>query len=395
LAGRLLNPGTGFIGWAGVVGNNGTSGANCGAQALPTGIGTFSTGGVAIRDGFRQYVNTAEAVLRPETAVNYDITAEFAPTAFLKGFDIQATWYQVKISNALTQFGNPSNSTVNNPALGFSYIVPTDIAKAGVDVAGCSNNNTPATCPEFERMVSAILNDPTNPVPVSALTRVLWINDGATGNWGWVKLQGIDFNASYEFDAGDLGAWNTGIVGTYYLHQYSANNATAAVPNPVVLDQFHQDAGTVGGVDQAGVTQTPRMRYRARLGWSDGPFSVTGFVNYIGHYFNTQNAPPNVNFQCTVSGGTVGGGTLPCAISNYTGIEPAYYTFDLSFGYDTGDRPANTYLQHIGIQFVIQNIMNNLSPFEYQIAAGTPPVAFDVSKSIQGRTFGLILTKTW
>jgi hypothetical protein len=395
LAGRLLNPGSGFIGWAGVVGNNGTSGTNCGALALPTGIGTFSTGGVAIRDGFRQYVNTAEAVLRPETAVNYDITAEFAPTDFLKGLDIQATWYQVKISNALTQFGNPSNSTVNNGALGFSYIVPTDIAKAGVDVAGCSNNNTPSTCPEFERIVSAILNDPQNPVPPSALTRVLWINDGATGNWGWVKLQGIDFSASYEFDAGDFGAWNTGIVGTYYLHQYSANNATAAVPNPVVLDQFHQDAGTVGGVDQPGATLTPRMRYRARLGWGDGPFSVTGFVNYIGHYFNNQNAPPNVNFQCTASGGTVGGGTLPCAISNYTGIEPAYYTFDLSFGYDTGDRLANTYLQHIGIQFVIQNVMNNLSPFEYQIAAGTPPVAFDVSKSIQGRTFGLILTKTW
>jgi outer membrane receptor protein involved in Fe transport len=395
LAGRLLNPGSGFIGWNGVSGNNGKAGTTCGSLAEPTGLGTFSTAGVAIQDGFRQYVNTAEATLRPETAMNYDFTAEFAPTAFLKGLDLQFSWYQLKINNALQQFGNPSNSSVNNPVLGFSYIVPTDIAKAGVDVAGCSNNNTPSTCPEFENMVKAVLNDPQNPVPPNILSSVLWINDGAIGNWGWIKLQGIDFNASYDFDAGELGAFNAGIVGTYYLHEYQANNPSAAIPNPPVTDLFNTDAGSVGGVDQPGVPEMPRMRYRARLGWSDGTWSAVGFVNYVGHYFNTQNAPTNVNFQCTTSGGAIGGGTLPCAISNYTGIEPAYYTFDLSLGYDTGDLPASPWLQHIGIQLVIQDIMNKLPPFEYEIASGSAPAAFDVTESDLGRTFGLILTKTW
>ncbi|HEX5279830.1 MAG TPA: TonB-dependent receptor plug domain-containing protein [Micropepsaceae bacterium] len=395
LAGRLLNPGAGFIGWNGVVGNNGKSGTTCGSLALPTGIGTFSTGGVAIQDGFRKYVNTAQNVLRPETAMNYDFTAEFAPTAFLRGLDIQASWYQLKINNALQQFGNPSNSSVNNPVLGFSYIVPTDIAKAGVDVAGCSNNNTPSACPEFENIVRAVLNDPQNAVPANALTSVLWVNDGAIGNWGWIKLQGIDFSASYDFDAGDLGAFNTGITGTYYLHQLQANNPSAAVPNPPVTDLFNTDAGVVGGVDQAGVPQMPRMRYRARLGWSDGTWSAAGFVNYVGHYFNTQNAPPNVNFQCTAAGGTVGGGTFPCFLANYTGIEPAWYTFDLSLGYNTGELPASPWLQHIGLQLVIQNIMNKLPAFEYQIASGSAPAAFDVTESDLGRTFGIILTKTW
>jgi hypothetical protein len=327
--------------------------------------------------------------------MNYDFTAEFAPTAFLKGLDIQFSWYQLKINNALQQFGNPSNSSVNNGVLGFSYIVPTDIAKAGVDVAGCSNNNTPYTCPEFENMVKAVLNDPQNPVPPNVLSSVLWVNDGAIGNWGWIKLQGVDFNASYDFDAGNLGAFNAGIVGTYYLHEYQANNPSVAIPNPPVTDVFHTDAGTVGGVDQPGVPEMPRMRYRARLGWSDGTWSAAGFVNYVGHYFNTQNAPPNVNFQCTGAGGTVGGGTFPCAISNYTGMEPAYYTFDLSLGYNTGELPASPWLQHIGIQFVIQDIMNKLPPFEYQIASGSAPAAFDVTESDLGRTFGIILTKTW
>jgi hypothetical protein len=49
-------------------------------------------------------------VPRPETATNYTLTGEFAPTDFLEGLDIQMTWYQVKISNALNQFGNPSNA---------------------------------------------------------------------------------------------------------------------------------------------------------------------------------------------------------------------------------------------------------------------------------------------
>jgi iron complex outermembrane receptor protein len=395
LADKLVNPGPGYVGWKGVVGNNGTAGMTCGSRANPSGLGTYSTGGVALENGFRQYVNTRQAVLRPETATNYTITAEFAPTDFLKGLDIQATWFQVKINNALTQFGNPSNSTVNNPALGFSYIVPTDIAKAGVNVAGCSDNNSPQTCPEFQAMVRGLLNDPQNAIPPGQLNNILWINDGAIGNFGWIKLEGIDFAASYDYDAGDLGVLNAGITGTYYMHMYGANYPTPADPNPEIVDDFHTDAGTVGGRTQTGVTTSPRMRYRGRLGWSNGPWSVTGFVNYIGHYYNTQNAPPNVNNQCVAAGSATAGGTFPCAISGYTGIEPSLYTFDLSLGYDTGDMPENAYLRHIGIQLVVQNLFDKLPPFEYSINAGQPPTAFDTTKNNLGRTIGLVLTKSW
>jgi len=80
------------------------------------------------------------------------------------------------------------------------------------------------------------------------------------------------------------------------------------------------------------------MRYRARLvgatvlGRLPASWTTSAF-------FHTQNAPPNANFQCLVAGGTVGGGTFPCLISNYNNIEPSYYTFDLSIGYDTGVIP--------------------------------------------------------
>jgi hypothetical protein len=397
LAGKLLNPGSGFIGWNGTVANGGISGQNCGPQAQPIGMAILGAGGTAIADGMRTYTNTAQNVLRPETAINWGLTAELAPTAYLRGLDVQATWFQVKINGALQNFGNPNSSSVNDPSLGFAYIVPTDIAKAGVDVAGCSNNNTPTTCPEFEHIVTALLSDPRNPVPMAIATSVLWVNDGTTGNFGYIKLQGIDFNASYDLDLGDFGAWNTGIVGTYYLHNEGVNNLTATDPEAgTVQDSFHTTITTTGIPPMIGVETASRFKYRGRLGWSDGPLSVTGFVNYRSHFFQTQNAPPNVNFQCITSGGTIGGGTFPCAITNYTDIEPAYYTFDLSFGYDTGDMLANPYLQHIGIQLVIQNIMNRLPPFEYRIGTGGGnPAAFDIAQSDQGRTVGVILTKTW
>ncbi|HYK78447.1 MAG TPA: TonB-dependent receptor plug domain-containing protein [Micropepsaceae bacterium] len=398
MAGRLTNPGPGFIGWNGVGSNGGTAGVACGTAAQPVGLALLGASGTAINSGFRQYIHTYGQKLSPETSMNWGFGGEFAPTAFLKGLDLQMTWYQVKINGALRGFPNPNTTSVNDPTLGFAYIVPTDLAKAGVDVAGCSNNNTPTACPEFEAMVNKLLADGRNPVNPQIATSVLWINDGATANNGFIQMQGIDFTASYDLDLGDLGAWNAGITGTYYLHQNGANNSSEAT-NPaaaIVQDLFHTNLGSVGGVAQNGVESLPRLRYRARLGWSNGPWSVTGFMDYQSHFFHTQNAPPNVNFQCVAAGGTVGGGTFPCLITNYNNIEPSYYTFDLSVGYDTGDDPANTYLKHLGIQLVVQDLLDRHPAFEYRIGTGAGnPAAFDISKNDSGRTIGLILTKTW
>jgi hypothetical protein len=240
-------------------------------------------------------------------------------------------------------------------------------------------------------MVRNLLANPRNSVDPSILTQVTWINDGGTMNAGYRHMSGIDWQWSYDFDAGDLGAFNIGQVGTYYLHDWVSNS-----PGAPVADSFHTILNSLNGVAQNGVETLPRMRYRGRLGWSNGPFSVVGFVNYQSHFFNTQSAPPNVNFACTATGGTVGGGTFPCAISNYTNLEAPYYTFDLALGYDTGDLPANNFLKHIGIQLTINNLLDKDPPFEYRISTGGGnPAAFDILKDLGGRTYNLILTKTW
>jgi len=381
--------------------NSGSTAAALFAAGLPCG---FKPGGLTWGGGphpeLRSFINaTTNQVqtreggvnLPPEKSANYSIGFELAPQfAFLRGLDLQATWYSVKVNGTLLGFTANNNSTFNDPNLRFRHIVPSDL--------GCplAANANPTSCVPFEKMVNAQMLDRNATEPLTSSSLVYWIADGSTVSTGFLHVEGIDFNASYDLDLGDFGAWNTGITGTYYLHYLQA------LAGPAV-DALHADLPPVGGVAQngvasipSGVPAAPRMIYRGRLGWSDGAYSVTGFVNYSSHYFAPWGVPPNVNFQCTTSGGNTGGGTFPCAISNYTQIEPSFYTFDLSLGYNTGDMPANDYLKRVNIQLVVQNVMGKHSPFEYGPTTASRNIsAYDILRSNVGRVVGINLVKTW
>jgi len=325
--------------------------------------------------------------LAPEKSNNLSAGIEFAPQfALLRGLDLQATWYSVKINGTLLGFNGTNPTTLASPSDRFHTIVPSDL---GCPVAANAN---PATCAPFEKMAAAALLDRNSPLDISFLTSIYWISDGSTVGTGFTHVSGIDWNASYDVDLGDLGAWNAGITGTYYLHRFDQT-----VPGTPITDELHFDLPPVGGVQQAGVTTDPRVRARARLGWSDGPYSVTAFMNYISHYFSPDAlAPSNVNFQCTTAGGNIGGGTFPCAISNYNFFQPPWVTFDLSLGYNTGDLPANIYLKNMTIQFVIQNILDKHAAFQYGPGtSGRNVAAYDIQKPNTGRIVGITLVKNW
>src|SRR4029077_407734 len=154
--------------------------------------------------------------LAPEKSLNYSIGFELAPTTFLKGLDLQATWYSVKVNGTLLGFNTLTSNTLANPLERFHVIVPSDL---GCPVAANSN---PQTCAPFEKMALAALSDRNSTQDPGIITNVYWISDGSTVGTGFLKVDGIDWNASYDWDWGDLGAWNVGITGTYYLHRYNA-----------------------------------------------------------------------------------------------------------------------------------------------------------------------------
>jgi iron complex outermembrane recepter protein len=367
------------------------------------GCGSTNAGGITWGGGphpeLRGYVDASTGqpasrmggvALAPEKSINYSVGFELAPQiTFLKGLDVQATWYSVKVNGTLLGFTATSSNTLADPLQRFHVILPSDL---GCPVA---QNATPTLCAPFEKMAQAALLDRNSTEPPSVISSIYWISDASTVGTGFIKVQGIDWNASYDWDMGDLGAWNAGITGTYYLHRFSQT-----LNGGPITDLFHQKIQGAGGIAQNGVETLPRMIYRARLGWSNGPWSATGFVNYISHYYSTWPVPPNVNIQCAVAGGSTPAAAnapqFPCAISNWSNIEPSWYTFDLSLGYNTGDLPTNNYLKNITLQLTIQNLMGIHSPFEYGPSTSTRNVAgYDILKSDTGRVIGLTVLKNW
>src|SRR5258706_867233 len=244
---------------------------NAGYACNSSPAGVSLGGGVlaATQAGLRTYVNQNQVNLHPETAVNWSLGAEFAPQAFLRGLDVQVTWYQLKINSLLDTNFQLTNTIFNETGRGTQLIIPSDTGCAS------STNLTPTACANFQTMVATMLTSPRSQVSPSAQTLTNWVIDLATMNRGWERLQGIDFVASYDVDAGDIGAFNTGIPGNSYLQR-----PLALQPGGTIVDAFHATYTGNGGIPMVGVETTPRLVYRGRIGWSNGPFSATAFVNY-------------------------------------------------------------------------------------------------------------------
>ena len=187
-------------------------------------------------------------------------------------------------------------------------------------------------------------------------------------NVGWQRTEGIDFQASYDWEWEGLGAFNAGIIGTYYLEPGVAGSRR---PHRRLLP--HRPCAALNGVEQIGVELRPRFKYRARLGWSDGTWSVTGFMDYESTS-STRSPRRRTSISAASRPAARSAGYRPTrthAGSRTTPtIQPCYYTFDLSLGYNTGDRPANEYLRNVSVQLVVQNITDKTAPYEYRITTG-------------------------
>ena len=112
----------------------------------------------------------------------------------------------------------------------------------------------------FSNRVVQLLGNPRSQLPIGVSpTSISYIFDGAIRNIGWQTVDGIDFNGSYSFDAGNWGNWNAGIVGNYIIDNYSVT-----APGLPVISIF---STPVNGTANSG----GGLRYRARLGWNGGP----------------------------------------------------------------------------------------------------------------------------
>jgi iron complex outermembrane receptor protein len=316
----------------------------------PLGIQISSSGGDG---GLAGVVLPAGFSNGPETAKNWVLGFEYAPTDFLNGLDVQLTWWRVRIDGQLQGLAPTTGNGLNDPLTRFLFILPGDpLFQSALDFAYAAPTAGP--------------NVP--PIPKSA---VKWLEYGGTRNTGSRDVEGLDFNLSYDWDLGNLGAWNAGVTGSYFFHDF------LQLLNGGPVNNAFNDSAT-------GESRSEQLRYRARLGWADGPYSVTAFMDYISHSYTTNTLP-----------GASALAPFPDLVTtpDLINLVPAQYTFDLSFGYKTGSMPALEYLRNISVFLTVNNIFDRDPPFGY--GGRQNPYAY-VPTSINplGRYWRLGITKT-
>jgi iron complex outermembrane receptor protein len=306
--------------------------------------------GITVRGGaggLAGVTRPADYAIGPEKAHNWTVGFAFAPTGRLRGLDVNATYFSTDIQGAIASIDTTVGAALNDPSVRFAYMVAGD--------------------PGFAEAVDAIIRDPRSQVSASVQPFIRFINDGGSRNAGSLKQDGVDFNVSYDWDMAAYGVWSAGLSGTHFLHRKSVN-----VPGGTEIDAF----------DNGGQTQRFRTRYRARLGWEDGGWSITGFANYLSHYISTE-ALPSAAVRAP----------YPDFTANHV---PSSYTFDVSAGYDLGDTPDSEYLKNISVQLVVNNLTDRAPPFLYKTSSNTGVTAYDgLNFNPFGRVISVSVTKTW
>lgn len=319
-------------------------------------------------------VRTGPAV-GPENAKNWSVGFNFAPTNFLAGLNIDTTYYNLRINDLLTGKtpvgpNDPRNVICTAAGPNCNYIVR-------------SNPLLPITDPanaEFLALVTELTSNPR--ANIKNTSAIQYIRDGSITNVGWREIHGVDFDARYDFEAGEWGNWNVGIRGDYRLYDKNLPSNTAGAE---VIDSFEGDTGG-------------RLKYRGRLGWTgaDG-FSVTGFVNYTPHSAPATTLPQPCYWAAGFGPGSCYAGSPYFGpYDQYPLYSPAMYTVDLTVAYDTADKFANEYLNNLNLSFTVANLFNSSGPFTYQFASGRGIAADpNAGNGYLQRYISFTITKVW
>jgi iron complex outermembrane receptor protein len=180
------------------------------------------------------------------------------------GIDYNPSWLE-GLHTSLTLFNNTFKGAVNAAHIQQTANVPSLFKFFNVcnNGAGCSQAQVDTfTNAANGAIVSAL---PTNGI------YYLWAHDET--NFLYLRIQGIDFDATYDFDLGDYGTFHVGdylTLFTQFKEGYDGAN-------------YFSIKGTSGF---NGTFSSLEYNTRLNLGWSLGSWSVDTFVNYMPGYHN-------------------------------------------------------------------------------------------------------------
>jgi len=353
-------------------------------------LGQGSTFTSASRDSYAAYAEFALPLTRQleaQAALRYDHYDDFGSTTNPKlGLKFKPTPELLLRANWGRGFRAPSLVEIT-PSRGVFFITVNDDAvnpgQTGVQVSGIFTGN-PALRPEKSRSTTlGVVWEPNNAFNASVdFYQISWSDIvNAPGFQGIVNrndpTQVIRLPPTPQFPGGQIVTILNGFINVnrtetqgvdFDIRQIARTNwgRFTSRLNTTYVAKFEED-GTENVGRNGGTVTVPRWKGFASLDWDQGPWTVSGRINYIHHFYEDALAgsffaPQDPRFQT---------GTYPIKV-------PSYTTFDLFGRYNI--------TTNLSVSASVLNIFDRTPPYEPIFSDGVVPYDF-TQYDIRGRIF--------
>ena len=253
----------------------GTINAPSSGGTFPTAIGCkYVVSGGTVGQGFTTSNIAQVGSLKPQLGQSYSANLVFDDFGkfwdALEGLSTQVTYYQAKLTNAITNIGiATTNSNYGLPELTiFAPACGTGSTSNTPGDPGCIVGWAPS-----DAFIQQFLSTRTlsNALP----TRLFSIQSGAQTNAFTLWQNGLDFRVDYRYSTENMGDFTFGVSGNEILRATQKNGVNATLFDA----KGGQNNGRFLNVELTG---------RASLSWHMDPFTLGVFFNYR-HPYNQGN----------------------------------------------------------------------------------------------------------
>jgi iron complex outermembrane receptor protein len=280
--------------------------------------GTNGTGG---NQGLERQMGGGFVNVKPETGLAWSLGVDFSPT-WLPGLTTSVTLFNSTFKGAVN--AAHIQQTANIPSLNhFLTICPTACTQTQVDAF--TNTGNGAT---------------TGALPAGGIY-YLWAHDET--NFLYLKVQGVDLDANYTWDAGDWGAFHLGDYATIFTQFQEGYDG---------LNYF----SIMNSSGFNGTFASVQYNTRGNVGWAGGPIVADLFVNFTPSYRNWNSTAVHPLIT-SATGAVLGGGDV---VHSWT-------TLDINLAYNFVDG----WLGGDQVYLHVNNIFDRNPPFINTTANGT------------------------
>ncbi len=290
----------------------------CPFVTLGNTAGSNGTGG---NQGLERQMGGGLVNVKPQTGLSWSVGVDWNPS-WLDGFHTSVTLFNNTFKGAVN--AAHIQQTVNFPSLyKFFTVCPSGCTQAQIDTfTNVANGAT------------------TGQLPAGGIY-YLWAHDET--NFLYLKIQGVDLDATYDFDAGDWGQFHIGDYLTVFTNFQEGYDGKT----------YFSIMNTSGF---NGTFSSVQYNTRLNLGWIFGPFAADVFVNYTPSYRNW-NSTSIIPIITDATGAPSGGGDK---VDSWTTLD-----LNLAYNFEDGWLGGDQIYAHIN------NLFNEDPPFMNTTANGT------------------------